>query len=128
MQLSLAFFYGALLGLTPTLAVLHCLIILLSFVFLRVPLILTALTAVIAFGLGLLVLDPLLDKIGQSLLTMASLQGLWTQIYNAPLLPLLKLNNSLVLGALVVSLALLPLCVLLGYRLASIHNSAGKGA
>ncbi len=128
-QLCLAFLYGNILGFTPTVATLHSVVLLFSFVVLRVPLLWTLLTAVLSYVLAMLALDPLLDKIGSTLLTETSLQGLWTQIYNAPLLPLLRLHNSIVLGALVVSLLLLPLWLMVSFKMAAIQNGTqGKGA
>jgi uncharacterized protein (TIGR03546 family) len=50
-------------------------------------------------------LDPLFHQIGLFLLTgVAFLQGLWTTLYNAPLVPYTRFNNSIVMGSLVFSL------------------------
>ena len=52
--------------------------------------------------------DPLFDMIGRDLLESESLARLWTTLYNLPLVPLTRFNNSVVLGAGVVTLLLGP--------------------
>jgi len=52
-------------------------------------------------------LDPLFDWIGHSLLLAPALRGLWTSLYNMPIVPLTNFNNTIVLGSLVFALVLL---------------------
>jgi uncharacterized protein (TIGR03546 family) len=53
---------------------------------------------------------PALDSVGWILLNAPPLQGFFTILYNLPLAPLTRFNNTLVAGGLVVGLALwLPL-------------------
>jgi uncharacterized protein (TIGR03546 family) len=40
------------------------------------------------------------------LIDVGALVGLWTALYNAPLMPFTRFNNSVVLGSLIVSLIL----------------------
>ncbi len=128
LQLSLAFCYGSLLGWTPTLATLHSVLLLFSLIVLRVPLLWTGLIAAIAWASGAAGLDQGIHALGLTLLEAPSLQGLWTQIYNAPLLPLLRLHNSMVLGALVLSLLAFPLWVWVSLTITRrIHSSVQKG-
>jgi uncharacterized protein (TIGR03546 family) len=47
-------------------------------------------------------LDPLFDVVGSSLLGAAGLQGLWTSLYNMPVVPFTNFNNTVVLGSFVV--------------------------
>jgi uncharacterized protein (TIGR03546 family) len=50
-------------------------------------------------------LDPLFHQFGLFLLTgVSALQGVWTSLYNAPLVPYTKFNNSVLMGSLIVSL------------------------
>ncbi|QEN09010.1 TIGR03546 family protein [Oceanispirochaeta crateris] len=57
-------------------------------------------------------LDPLLHMTGEFILTLPSLRGLFTTLYNLPLLPWFRINNTVVLGALVWSLILwLPIFI-----------------
>jgi uncharacterized protein (TIGR03546 family) len=57
------------------------------------------------FSLVAYVGDPLFNKLGYLLLTAAPLQGLWTAMYNTPLVPWTRFNNTLVLGSLAFALA-----------------------
>ncbi len=57
-------------------------------------------------------LDPLLHKTGLFLLQMPLLQNFFTVLYNTPVLPWLKFNNTLIMGAFIWSLVLwLPLFI-----------------
>jgi uncharacterized protein (TIGR03546 family) len=59
-------------------------------------------------GLLALALDPLFHSIGYAVLVQVPfLQPLWTSFYNAPLAPLMRLNNTVVMGSLLFSLVLL---------------------
>ncbi|MDC7224540.1 MAG: TIGR03546 family protein [Spirochaetales bacterium] len=53
------------------------------------------------FRLGAPLYDPLLDRIGYALLTMAPLEAFWTSLYNIPVLPFTRFNDSLVMGGLI---------------------------
>jgi len=56
------------------------------------------------------VMDMVLHRTGEMILTAPSLQELFTKIYNLPVLPWLHFNNTVVMGAFVWSLILwLPL-------------------
>jgi uncharacterized protein (TIGR03546 family) len=95
---------GAALGLTPLLNV-HNLLVFSLIVILNV-----------SFGGGMLgwalfvplgfMLDPVFHAIGLGLLQAASLRGLWTSMYNTPLVPYTNFNNTIVLGSVVGWLAL----------------------
>ena len=107
-QLVLTFFYGTWLGFSPSIVNLHCLLLLLSLCFLRLPLILLALTTAMAWVLGWVGVDYVVDTLGLKLLREPALANLWTQLYNAPVLPWTRFNNSMVLGAAALSFILLP--------------------
>jgi uncharacterized protein (TIGR03546 family) len=95
---------GAALGLTPLINV-HNLVVFALIVLLNV-----------SFGGGMLgwalfvplgfILDPLFHAIGLRLLEAPSLRGLWTTMYNTPLVPYTNFNNTVVLGSVVGWLAL----------------------
>jgi uncharacterized protein (TIGR03546 family) len=95
---------GAALGLTPLLNV-HNMVVFSLIVMLNV-----------SFGGGMLgwalfvplgfMLDPVFHAIGLGLLQAPSLRGLWTSMYNAPLVPYTNFNNTIVLGSVVGWLAL----------------------
>ncbi len=90
---------GAALGLTPLMNV-HNLVVLSVLVLLNV-----------SFGGGMLgwalfvplgfLLDPVFHAIGLNLLEAPSLRGLWTTMYNTPLIPYTNFNNTIVLGSVV---------------------------
>ena len=102
-QISLGFALGMIPGLTP-LTSLHNLLVLLAILFFRVN-IGAAMLSWGVFKILAYALDPLFHQIGLFLLTgVASLQGLWTTLYNAPLVPYTRFNNSIVMGSLVFSL------------------------
>lgn len=50
--------------------------------------------------------DPLLDEVGFRILTASSLRSLWSGIYEIPLLPFTRFNNSIVMGGLVAGIVL----------------------
>lgn len=57
--------------------------------------------------------DPMLHQIGYSVLTIPALQGFFTALYNAPLMPFTKFNNTIVLGAFVTGVVLwIPVFIL----------------
>ena len=90
---------GAALGLTPLMNV-HNLVVFAAIVLLNV-----------SFGGGMLgwalfvplgfILDPVFHAIGLGLLEAPALRGLWTSMYNTPLVPYTNFNNSVVLGSVV---------------------------
>lgn len=49
---------------------------------------------------------PLLDAFGYSILTMGALEGVFTLLYNLPLAPFTRFNNTLVMGGLATGLVL----------------------
>jgi uncharacterized protein (TIGR03546 family) len=90
---------GAALGLTPLMNV-HNLVVFSILVLFNV-----------SFGGGMLgwalfvplgfILDPVFHAIGLSLLEASSLRGLWTSMYNTPLVPYTNFYNTVVLGSVV---------------------------
>jgi uncharacterized protein (TIGR03546 family) len=95
---------GAALGLTPLMNF-HNLVVVPILVLFNV-----------SFGGGMLgwalfvplgfLLDPVFHAIGLSLLEAPSLRGLWTSMYNTPLVPYTNFYNTVVLGSVVGWLAL----------------------
>ena len=98
------FALGAVIGLTPK-GSLHNAIVLLLIFLLPVNK-----SASIVSGLLLAVIaplgDPLFNAVGHSLLTSSALRGVWTALYNTPVVPWTRFNNTLVLGSLLISLLL----------------------
>jgi len=103
-QISLAFCLAMVLGLTPFYS-LHNILILFLVLVLRVNLSAFILGWAFFSGVAYL-LDPLFNRLGLWLLTLGSLQGLWTSLYNTNVFRLEKFYNSVVMGSLFFSIVL----------------------
>ena len=107
-QISLAIVFGAFVGLMPTIAFHNSFI--LFFVFLINVNISVFIFSFLLFGTLSFILDPLFHSIGLSILNIASLEGLWTAMYNTTFWRLMYFNNSVTMGSFVFCLLLaLPL-------------------
>lgn len=98
-QISLGFAAGLIVGLTPLWS-LHNLIFGFFVFLLRINLSAFFLSFAVFSGIAYLA-DPLMDNIGQSLLTSPALNGLWTSLYGQDIWRLAHFNNTLTLGSLV---------------------------
>jgi uncharacterized protein (TIGR03546 family) len=59
------------------------------------------------FSLFAFVFDPVFHHLGYILLVQTdALSGLWTALYNAPIAPLTRFNNTVVLGSLLTAVIL----------------------
>lgn len=106
-QVGMGMALGLAFGLTP-LGSMHNLVVLAVAMLTTVSFPGVMLGWAIATPLGF-ALDPLFDRVGMALLTNEALAPLWTWIVNTPVIALSRLNNSIVLGSLVVwFLLLLP--------------------
>lgn len=105
-QIAWGFALGVIVGLSPTFTLQGILIWLLIF-FLNVN---TA-AAVLSFTLFSLfayLLDPLFHSFGYIILTQIDpLYGTYTSIYNMPLAPLTKFNNTVVMGSFTAAIVLM---------------------
>ena len=111
-QISLAFCFSMIAGLTPLVSPHNILVLLLVLLF-RVNL------SAFILGLGLFsgiayLLDPLFHKIGLAVLTANALESIWTSFYNATIWRIERFNNTVVMGSLAFSLIFfIPLLFLL---------------
>lgn len=103
-QIAGGFAFGAIIGLTPTLS-LHNLVAILLVCIIRVN-VTTVLFSFAIFKLvGYLAIDYLSLEVGYFLLVKCEfLRGLWTFLYNLPIVSLSGFNNTLLLGGLIISL------------------------
>jgi uncharacterized protein (TIGR03546 family) len=101
-QISLALCFSMFAGFTPLVS-LHNLAVLFLVLILRVNLSAFLLGWAAFSGLAYL-LDPIFDRIGVTLLTADSLQGLWMPLYNSSFWRLTRFNNSVLLGSFIFSL------------------------
>lgn len=97
---------GFILGMTPVLS-LHSLFIFLILFFFRIQ-IGAALVTAFFFKFIAFLLDPAFHAVGSMVLEMQSLQGIFTSLYNMPLIPFTRFNNSIVMGSAVITFALSP--------------------
>jgi uncharacterized protein (TIGR03546 family) len=104
-QIAGAVALGALVGLVPANTVYYILILLITIIInvnLTSFFFSVALTSLISY-----LLDPIANKIGYLLLIdMTSLKPFWIFLYNLPVLPLIKINNTLSLGSMLIALIL----------------------
>ncbi len=97
---------GFILGMTPSLS-LHSLIIFLILFFFRIQ-IGAALVMAFFFKFVAFILDPAFHAVGSKMLELPSLQGFYTTLYNMPLIPFTRFNNSIVMGSAVITFILSP--------------------
>lgn len=111
LSLSLGVCCGFILGMTPTLSLQSLLIFLLLFFF-RIQIGAAFVTAFF-FKFIAFLLDPAFDSIGQWALEIPSMQSLYTSLYNMPIVPFTRFNNSIVMGSAVLTIILSPIVYLL---------------
>ena len=104
-QLAAGIALGSILGLTPLMNI-HNAMVFAAIVLLNVSFAGGMLGWALFVPIGFL-LDPLFDWMGHALLMAPSLRGMWTSMYNVPIVPLTNFNNTIVLGSLVFALILL---------------------
>jgi len=106
-QIAGGFTFGALAGFSPVLTLQGIALWLIIF-----TLDVNLSAALLAFMLSALVvylLDPVFHELGYFfLVSLEVLRPFWTALYNAPLAPLTRFNNTLVLGSLVGGIVLSP--------------------
>ena len=104
-QVAGGFALGSILGLSPMLTLQGALVWLILLV-LDVNFS-AAGVAMTFFGLFAYLLDPLFHWLGyQILVNFEPLRGLWTWLYNAPVAPLTRFNNTVVMGSFVAAIVL----------------------
>lgn len=105
-QLAAGIAAGFILGMTPLLSLQSFLVFICIFFF-RIQAG-AAFLAAFFFAFAAWLLDPVFHSIGSMVLEISALQGLFTTMYNVPLLPLTRFNNSIVMGSAVVTILLSP--------------------
>jgi uncharacterized protein (TIGR03546 family) len=106
-QVAGGFALGSILGLSPMLT-LQGLVLWLIILVLDVNLSAATLSLLI-FSLFAYIFDPLFHLLGYYLLVnIEGLKGVWTTLYNAPIAPLTRFNNTVVMGSFVSALVLFP--------------------
>jgi uncharacterized protein (TIGR03546 family) len=104
-QLAAGFALGAWIGLIPF-GLLPTILLLLAFL-INVNLTMVFLAAAVFKLIGF-AFDPVANQLGFALLVKAAaLKPFWTQLYNTPVVPYTRFNNTIVLGSFVAGLVLL---------------------
>jgi len=103
-QISMAFCFSMIAGLTPLWS-LHNILVLLLVLIIRVNLSTFFLGLVFFTGVAYL-LDPLFHRIGLAVLIADPLKGLWTVLYSSTIWRIERFNNSVLMGSLITSLVL----------------------
>ena len=105
-QLAWGFALGAILGFTP-IKCLHNLVVVVLLIILNVN-IAAALLAFVLYSFIAWIFDPFFHTIGFFILVKVPfLQSFWTILYNAPIAPLTRFNNTVVMGSLLFSFVML---------------------
>ena len=106
---------GFIMGMSPMLSLQVLLLFILILIF-RIQ-IGAAFASAFFFAFVAWVFDPAFHMIGSYLLERSSLQGLFTIMYNMPLIPFTRFNNSVVLGAGVLAFLLSPIIYFISKKL-----------
>lgn len=96
-QLAAGLACGVILGFSPILSLQAILVLILCFFF-RIQLGAAFLSAFF-FKFIAWIVDPVTDQLGQWILELPSLRPMLVQLYNMPIVPLTRFNNSIVMGS-----------------------------
>jgi uncharacterized protein (TIGR03546 family) len=107
LQIAAGISAGFVLGMTPAFSLQTALIFICIFLF-RIQ-IGAAFVAAFFFNFVAYLLDPAFDSIGFWVLNLPSLQSLFTSLYNMPIVPFTRFNNTIVMGSGVLSILLSPI-------------------
>ena len=105
-QIALGIALGFILGMTPALSLQTILVFVLIFLF-RVQAG-AAFCSAFFFKFIAYLLDPVFDKVGAWALHLNALKGLYTTLYNMPIIPYTRFNNTIVMGSGIVAILLTP--------------------
>ena len=97
---------GFILGMTPALSLQTLLVFLLIFFF-RIQFG-AAMVSAFFFKFIAFLFDPLFDSVGRNVLHNPSLKPLFTQLYNMPIVPYTRFNNTIVMGSGLVAIVFSP--------------------
>jgi uncharacterized protein (TIGR03546 family) len=102
---------GMILGFTPAFSLQTLLVFILLFLF-RIQ-IGAAFLAAFFFKFGAFLLDPLFDSVGRWALQIEGMKELYTSLFNMPIIPYTRFNNSIVMGSAIVSIVMAPIVFVL---------------
>lgn len=114
-QIALGIACGLILGFSPSLSLQSIFIFILLLLF-KIQMG-SAFVSAFFFAFIAWVLDPLFHTVGSHVLEMEGLQGLFTTMYNLPIVPFTKFNNSVVMGSGIIAFLLFPVTYFLSVKL-----------
>lgn len=120
-QICLALVLGLWLGLTPWVTLHWFALVFAAFLFRFNPLAVACsflLFHAVSWGL-----EPVFHDLGLRMLMASGLKRLWSGLYHAPILTFLRLNNSVVMGSLVVATLLSPIVYLVSAWIYTRHGA-----
>ncbi|NUO81204.1 TIGR03546 family protein [candidate division KSB1 bacterium] len=103
-QIAAGFGVGFLIGLMPFWT-LQGVLLFLVLLFVNINMAAGSLAMLVA-GFVAFLLDPLFHNLGYAVLTLPALQGTWEALYNLPVAPLSRFNNTVVMGSFLGGLVL----------------------
>lgn len=106
---------GFILGMTPALSLQSLVVFLCIFLF-RIQ-VGAAFIAAFFFAFVAFLLDPIFHFAGTLILESQALEPIFTKLYNMPIVPYTRFNNSVVMGSGVVAIALSPVIFVLTKKL-----------
>jgi uncharacterized protein (TIGR03546 family) len=106
-QLAAGITCGVILGFTPAFS-LQTVLVFFCLFFFRIQIGAAFLTAFFFKFLAYL-FDPVFHAIGTEVLQIAALKPLYTTLYNMPIIPYTRFNNTIVMGSAVVTIILSPI-------------------
>lgn len=106
-QIAAGIAVGFILGMSPAFSLQAIIIVILMLLF-RIQ-VGAALVSAFFFKFIAYALDPAFDALGTQVLEMEALRTLFTTLYNLPIIPFTRFNNSIVMGAGIIGFALSPL-------------------
>jgi uncharacterized protein (TIGR03546 family) len=105
-QLAAGVVCGMILGFTPAFSLQTVLVFICLFLF-RIQMGAAFLMAFF-FKFMAFALDPIFEPVGSWALEISALKDLYTNLYNMPIVPYTRFNNSIVMGSAIVSIFLAP--------------------
>lgn len=109
-QIAAGIAVGFILGMTPALSLQSLLVFLLMFLF-RIQ-IGAAFISAFFFAFLAYLLDPVFHMVGAWALEIQSMKGIYTTLYNMPIVPFSRFNNTIVMGSGIVAFLLSPIVFL----------------
>ena len=114
-QIAFGVAFGFILGMTPSFS-LQTVIVITCLIFLRIQ-VGMALISAFFFKFIAFFLDPLFHQIGSFMLELKGLESLYTTLYNMPIIPLTRFNNTIIMGSGVFSFLLIPVLFFISKKL-----------